>query len=211
VADVFSKTVAMASFGLAIGHQNVDYELGQLGCFRMLLGGNCLVVSCNPDAVAAWLMEKSGGKEIDLSHVRYFVSMAASDQLMSFITEKPDSMRVAHLTAGDLLYMPAGHVLAMQVRNAEDVLGVRIGVTSAADIPVLKAFGVSAMLKWVLKHLEALSLSPGGVKDSILPPADGKVAPGGAAGISPPESAPKANGEEAEKDATMQEAASAAE
>jgi hypothetical protein len=188
VADLFSKTVALATFGLAIGHQNVDYELGQVGCFRMLLKGTCLAVSCSPAAAAAWLREKSGGKEIALSDVRYFLSMAMSDQLISFLTERPDSMWLAHLTAGDLLYVPAGHVVAMQVRNAEDVLGIRIGVTSAADIPLLKTFAKSPMLKWVLQHLEASS--PSEFKDSGSSHAESQETPGRAAATTLPPLAP---------------------
>eukprot|EP00972_Heterocapsa_arctica_P110843 16322967-Heterocapsa_arctica.AAC.1 len=61
------RSVAVATFGLAIGHQNVDFELGQLGCLRLLLQGSCVVVIGNTVALAAWLRQPSGGKEISFA------------------------------------------------------------------------------------------------------------------------------------------------
>ena len=144
-----------------------------------------MVVIGDPVAISSWLRQASGGKAISSSDMRYFMNMATATQFAQLIEDHPGCLRVAIASAGDVLYVPAGHIVAVQVRNAEDILGLRFGATSLADLPAFKELASSALIKWVLQHLSSLD---GGA----TPPAPAGGNPGAPAPSTPQQHAPAA-------------------
>ena len=159
--ELFTRHCAAASYGFAIGHQSIEFELGHSACVCLQLRSTCLVVASAGEIVSDWLCNTCGRSDISLQGFCYFMNIVADSQLLRFMADKPLATWTKILLPGEVFYMPVGLMVSTQVRNVEDCLALRMGVSSRADVDAyhwLSNVNAGPVVDYAFKHLEAAAL-----------------------------------------------------
>lgn len=172
----FEQCMVASSFGIAAAHVSIArFELHMLPCLRATLRGTRLVGIVNALSAKKFMQQQNINASPNAADVQNWVAGASKDDLESLAKSAPNTVALATVGPGDLLYVQAGAIICHKVMPGEDVIGMRLGLASpqVAD-SIARHNGMSNIVETI--GLEAQGLMLALSEDCIR---SGSVAAGG--------------------------------
>ena len=133
-----AKSMVPSTFGIAPGRlSTAKFELNQMPCLRWSHAGTRAVVLVDGVQLLKYLSEKKqerASKLPSIAELQNWAQHAEADEWQKFVDATKAALWCGTLGPKDCLFSPAGAICFHRVLNADDVLGVRLGILTCHDV-----------------------------------------------------------------------------
>ena len=136
IGDTLQKVAAPAIFGISKNSVYYGYEFCALACLRYTFTGTrtCAVVRFSQLAEHVSRESKQLSRSLSAGAALHWLQHVSKEKLASFLSSSPTpQMFWITVSAGDMLYLPAGYLVAEKTMNMSDSSGLRLSMIATGD------------------------------------------------------------------------------
>ena len=129
------KTASPAIFRITANSVYFGFDLSALACIRFTLSGIRSCILARFSLVAKHASEQSGliNANLSASAVVHWLQHVSKEKLEAYMSTPEPCMWWCTVSAGDLLYVPAGFIMAERTMNQAESTGLRFSMVVKSD------------------------------------------------------------------------------